>query len=170
MPSVACGSVGTGTDSGPAPRSPSTVTRTCQAPAVIIQSWPVNSRGSSADRAARSATGANCAPGPVSGSGTIRTSRTSSLVVEDFDVGDARIACGGRTVTNTRYGPACAVEEHVGAADVSASARGMQDDGNQRDREQTAEIAKTRRHVFTRALRARGFVSSPLTFCIARPA
>ena len=38
--SVACGSVGTGTDSVPSPRSPATVTRTCQAPALISQRWP----------------------------------------------------------------------------------------------------------------------------------
>ena len=39
----------------PDPRRPSTATRTCQAPAVIIQRCPVNSRGSSADRVARRA-------------------------------------------------------------------------------------------------------------------
>ena len=49
----ACGSVGTGTEPTPVPAAPSTATRTCQAPAVIIQSWPVNSCGSSTDRAAQ---------------------------------------------------------------------------------------------------------------------
>ena len=35
MPSVDCGSVGTGTDSVPLPLSPLTMTRTCHSPIVI---------------------------------------------------------------------------------------------------------------------------------------
>ena len=104
--SVDFGSVGTGTASCPGPRSPETATRTCQAPAVIIQRCPVKSRGSLDDRDATSGTGANCAPGPVSGSGTMRTSRTSSLVVSTSTSATPGIACGGLIVTKILYGPA----------------------------------------------------------------
>ena len=102
MPSVACGSVGTGTESVPSPRSPAIATRTCHAPAVIIQRWPTNRRGSSADRAAMSGTGANCAPSPESGSGTMRTSFTSDEVVRISTSATPGTAYGGRTVTSTR--------------------------------------------------------------------
>ncbi len=103
---VDLGSVGTGTASWPVPRSPETATRTCQAPAVIIQRCPVKSRASSDDRDATSGTGANRAPGPVSGSGTMRTSRTSSLVVSTSTSATPGIAYGGLIVTKTRYAPA----------------------------------------------------------------
>ena len=58
MPNVACGIVGTGTERVPWPRSPATMTRTCQAPAVIIHRRPVNSFESLGDLAATSATAA----------------------------------------------------------------------------------------------------------------
>ena len=74
MPSVACGSVGTGTESVPSPSvAGRSVTRTCHAPAVIIQRWPMNRRGSCCRaardvghrrelaRRARSAAAARCA-------------------------------------------------------------------------------------------------------------
>jgi hypothetical protein len=106
MSSVACGSVGTGTATAPDPRLPSTMTRTCQAPARIIHSCPVYSRGSSLDRAVTSDAGANSAPGPDNGSGTIRTSRISGSKVRTSTPATPGIARGGLTVTSTRYGPA----------------------------------------------------------------
>ena len=138
MASVDWGNVGTGIESVPVPRSPSTVTRTCQAPAVIIHRWPVNERGSPGDRAARSATGANCAPGPLSGSGTMCTSRTSSAVVRMPTSATPGIAYGGRTVTNRRYGPArpsrktsglptCAATLGCSARAATNAARAIQD-------------------------------------------
>ena len=71
MPFVLEDSAGTGTESWPFPLAPSAVTRTCQEPEVIIQSDPVKNCGSSFERCARSGTGANFAPGPVSGVGTM---------------------------------------------------------------------------------------------------
>ena len=83
--------------------SPVTATRTCHAPAVIIHRLPVNSRGSAVDRDAQSGTGANCAPGPVNGSGTMRTSSMSSLVVSTSTSATPGIAYGGLTVTSSLY-------------------------------------------------------------------
>ena len=75
------------------------------APADIIQRWPVNKCGSSGERSATSGVGAKRAPSPVSGSGTIRTSRTSLTSDEVTSTSTSAMpgtACGGLTVTNAR--------------------------------------------------------------------
>ena len=134
MASVACGSVGTGTDSVPVAAAPLTVTRTCQAPAVIIQRWPVNSRGSSADRVARSGDRRELRAGP--GERQRHDAHVADVVVgrEDFDVGDAGdgVRRPDRDEHAVRARPA--LEEHVRAADVrddaaAASAAATASDG-----------------------------------------
>src|SRR5206468_355205 len=75
-------------------------------PAVISHKGPVNSRGSSCDRTAASGNGANRAPAPVSGSGTIRTSRTCGSIVRISTSATPGITRGGQIVTSSRYGPA----------------------------------------------------------------
>ena len=73
--------------------------------------------GSSVERTARSGTGANSAPAPVSGSGTMWTSRTSSLVARTSTSATPGMAFGGRTVTST-YTVRRWLPEHIRAADV----------------------------------------------------
>src|SRR3979490_1189604 len=99
-------------------------TRTCHAPAVIIQRRPGNSRGAPADRVATSGAGANRAPGPVSGSGTIRTSWTSGEVVSTSTSAMPGTACGGLTVTNTRYAPASPSRNTSGLPTCADALRG----------------------------------------------
>ena len=57
---------------------------------VIIHSDPVKNCGSSLERCARSGTGANFAPGPVSGVGTMCTTSTSLAGAAYFDLRHAR--------------------------------------------------------------------------------
>ena len=126
----------------PDPRSPRRRRAPARRPAVIIQRWPVNSRASSGDRDATSGTGANCAPGPVSGSGTMRTSRTSSLVVRTSTSATPGIACGGLMVTKTLVRPGLAVEKHVGAADVRGRRATARRGDERASRDRAAAIAE----------------------------
>ena len=119
MSSVACGSVGTGTATTPEPRLPSTATRTCQAPAVIIQSCPVNNRGSSAGPCREIGRRRELSAG--AGQRQRHDPHVTDVGPggEDFDLGDAwnhaRRPDGDQHAVRSGLG----VEKHVGAADVS---------------------------------------------------
>ena len=64
------------------------------------------------------------APGPVSGSGTMRISVTSSLVVSTSTSATPGIACGGLIVTKSRYGPAWPSRNTSGLPMCAASGDG----------------------------------------------
>ncbi len=93
-------SAGTGIESTPAPRAPSTVTRTCHAPVRMSQSVLPKRCGSAGLGRARSATGGESTPGPRSGSGTTETPAMSSSNVRTSMRAIPGTTSGGRIVTS----------------------------------------------------------------------
>ena len=124
--------------SWPRPRSPSAATRTCQAPAVIIQRLPVNSRGSDGR------TPCDVRHRRELGAGTGERQRHDPDLVhivaggENLDLRDAgnrvRRPDGDQQAVRTGH----AVEEDVGAADVCRT-RQRRARGQRKSREVAAE-------------------------------